>query len=111
MIFVALVVVLARPPTTPTLFPYTTLFRSKAQADSRALASAVSIYSAHMGVVPPTLDPLTAVVTNRLRKTTRPNFSHPPTPHAGLRSQYKYAGSTAAGTFVISAPGDGTTVS
>ena len=84
---------------------------AKAQADSRALASAVSIYSAHMGVVPPTLDPLTAVVTNSLNQTAGPFMASLPTPPAGWTTPYVYAGSTAAGTFVISASGDGTTVS
>src|SRR2546422_397057 len=36
---------------------------AKAQADARALASAVSIYSAHMGFVPTALTQLTGVVT------------------------------------------------
>ena len=34
---------------------------AKAQADARALASAISIYAAHMGVVPTSLNVLTAV--------------------------------------------------
>ena len=84
---------------------------AKAQADARALASAVSIYSAHMGVVPPTLDPLTAVVTNSLNQTAGPFMASLPTPPSGWTTPYVYAGSTAAGTFVISASGDGTTVS
>src|SRR5438105_9755333 len=37
---------------------------AKAQADSRALASAASIYGAHMAVIPTTLDQLTSQVTN-----------------------------------------------
>ena len=84
---------------------------AKAQADARALASAVSIYSAHMGVVPGTLDPLTAVVTNSLNQTAGPFMASIPTPPSGWSTPYIYAGSTAAGTFVISASGDGTTVS
>jgi len=84
---------------------------AKAQADARALASAVSIYSAHMGVVPATLNPLTAVVTNSLNQTAGPFMASLPTPPSGWTTPYVYAGSTAAGTFVISASGDGTTVS
>src|SRR5437870_11577019 len=38
---------------------------AKAQADSRTLASAVSMYTAHMGVLPAKLGLLTAVATNR----------------------------------------------
>src|SRR5258707_1246681 len=37
---------------------------AKAQADSRALASAVSIYSAHTGSLPTALTDLTSVITN-----------------------------------------------
>ena len=88
---------------------------AKAQADSRALASAVSIYSAHMGVLPATLNPLTAVVTNSLNQTAGPVVPSPDAEitkvPAAVLTPYVYAGSTAAGTFVISASGDGTTVS
>src|SRR2546422_8299089 len=56
-----------RPPRS-TLFPYTTLFRSariaKAQADIRGMASAVTAWSAHMGVLPSVLDLLTAIATS-----------------------------------------------
>src|SRR5437016_11036610 len=37
---------------------------AKAQADARTLASAVSIYTAHMGTLPATLGLLTAIATN-----------------------------------------------
>src|SRR5260370_894283 len=37
---------------------------AKAQADARALASAVSIYSAHVGSLPGNLTDLTSVITN-----------------------------------------------
>src|SRR2546428_6816002 len=72
-------------------------------------AALPTFYSAHMGVVPPTLDPLTAVVTNSLNQTAGPFMASLPTPPAGWTTPYVYAGSTAAGTFVISASGDGTT--
>src|SRR5690242_6350560 len=39
---------------------------AKAQADARALASAVSIYSAHMGTLPTALTNLTSMVTNSM---------------------------------------------
>src|SRR5512144_2826942 len=39
---------------------------AKAQADARALASAVSIYSAHVGALPTALTALTTTVTNSL---------------------------------------------
>ena len=58
---------------------------AKAQADARALASAVSIYSAHMGVVPPTgaLSVLTAVAVNSLNQSAGPFMATIPTPPAG----------------------------
>jgi type IV pilus assembly protein PilA len=59
---------------------------AKAQADARALASAVSIYSAHVGSLPTALTALTSVVTNA-------------------------QGQAASGTFTITNSGDGTTVS
>src|SRR5947208_16205153 len=53
---------------------------AKAQADSRTLASAVSIYTAHMGVLPTALGLLTAIATNsrseerRVGKEWRPRW-------------------------------------
>src|SRR5438132_10927237 len=38
---------------------------AKAQADTRTLASAVSMYTAHMGVLPTALGLLTAIATKR----------------------------------------------
>ena len=84
---------------------------AKAQADARALASAVSIYGAHMGVVPTTLGVLTVVAVNSLSQSAGPFMAHIPDPPAGWTSPYAFASDTAAGTFVISAMGDNTTVS
>jgi type IV pilus assembly protein PilA len=84
---------------------------AKAQADTRALASSVSIYAAHMGVLPTALADLTSVVTNTLGQTAGPFMANVPPPPAGWSSPYAYTGSTAAGTFNISATGDATTVS
>ena len=55
---------------------------AKAQADARALASAVSIYGAHMGVVPATgaLSVLTAVAVNTLNQSAGPFMARIPTP-------------------------------
>jgi type IV pilus assembly protein PilA len=83
---------------------------AKAQADARALASAVSIYSAHMGNVSPTLAALTAVATNGQNQTAGPFMASVPTPPVGWQA-YSYAPNSAAGTFNISATGDGTSVS
>ena len=83
---------------------------AKGQADARALASAVSIYSAHMGNVPPTLPALTAVATNGQNQTAGPFMASIPNPPTGWQA-YSYAPNSTAGTFNISATGDGATVS
>ncbi len=84
---------------------------AKAQADARALASAVSIYSAHMGTVPAALADLIAVATNGQGQTAGPFMANIPSVPAGWTTPYAYAASTAAGTFQISASGDNATVS
>jgi type II secretion system protein G len=84
---------------------------AKAQADARTLASAVSIYAAHMGSVPTALTDLLAVATNTQAQTAGPFMATIPTPPAGWTTGYVYAQSTAAGTFNISAAGDGTSAS
>ena len=84
---------------------------AKAQADTRALASAVSIYSAHMGNVPGSLDLLTATASNSQGQTAGPFMASIPITPAGWSTPYTYAGNTSAGTFTISASGDGATSS
>jgi type II secretion system protein G len=84
---------------------------AKAQADARSLASAVSIYSAHMGNVALALTDLTAVASNGLGQTAGPFMASIPTPPTGWPSSYAYSANTAGGTFNISSSGDGTTVS
>ena len=83
---------------------------AKAQADARALASALSIYAAHMGVVAPALTDLTAVATNGQNQTAGPFMASIPNPPSGWQA-YSYAPNSTAGTFNISATGDGSTVS
>ena len=82
---------------------------AKAQADSRALASAVSIYSAHMGNVAAALTDLTVVATNGQNQTAGPFMASVPNPPTGWQA-YSYTPNSAAGTFNISATGDGTSV-
>jgi type IV pilus assembly protein PilA len=79
------------------------------QADARALASAVSIYSAHVGSLPTALTALTSVVTNSLGQAGGPFMASVPAGPAGWGT-YGYT-STASGTFTITNSGDGTTVS
>src|SRR5207237_8770762 len=78
---------------------------AKAQADARALASAVSIYSAHMGFVPTALTELTGVVTNTQGQTAGPFMATLPTSPAGWtpRTGCVLADSTVAGTFNLTA--------
>ena len=83
---------------------------AKGQADARALASAVSIYAAHMGIVPTGLGVLTVVAVNSLSQSAGPFMAKIPDTPAGWSSPYAYASDTASGTFVISAVGDSTTV-
>ena len=86
---------------------------AKAQADSRTLASAVSIYTAHMGALPANLGLLTAVATNSQNIAAGPFMASIPTPPgtgAGWPAAYAYAQNSAAGTYQISAFGDSTSV-
>jgi len=83
---------------------------AKAQADARALASAVSIYAAHMGNLPAALANLTVAVSNAQGQTAGPFMAGTVAPPTGW-SSYAYSSSTVAGTFNISATGDNTTVS
>ena len=83
---------------------------AKAQADARALASAVSIYGAHMGVVATSIDQLSVQVTNGQGQVAGPFMSKTPAPPSGW-STYALTSDTTTGVFTISASGDATTVS
>jgi type II secretion system protein G len=81
---------------------------AKAQADMRAIASAVSIYSAHMGANPTALTDLTSAVTNAAGQSAGPFLASVPTAPAGWGA---YAYTTAAsGVFSLTSTGDSTTV-
>jgi type IV pilus assembly protein PilA len=84
---------------------------AKAQADARALASAVSIYSAHTGVLPASgnLAILTTTVTNSVGQTGGPFLAAVPSGPGGWGA-YTYTADTVAGTFSITNTGDGTGV-
>ena len=84
---------------------------AKAQADARALASAVSIYAAHMGNLPTALSQLTTVASNSLGQTAGPFMATIPSGPTGWSTSYSYSADTAAGTFTITNSGDGTSVS
>ena len=88
---------------------------AKAQADTRTLASAVSIYAAHMGTLPATLPLLSAQATNGLNQVAGPFMGSIPVPPPGgspaWGASYTYTPNAAAGTFTVSATGDSTTIS
>jgi type II secretion system protein G len=81
---------------------------AKAQADARTLASAVSMYSAHMGSLPSALSDLNSVATNSLNQTAGPFMASTPPAPAGWTSYNLVPG--AGGAFQITASGDSTTV-
>ena len=87
---------------------------AKVQADLRALASSVSMYQAHTGSLPTTLTELTVNVSNNLGLTAGPFMASVPTPPVGgspaWTTPYAYTPVATAGTFTLSAEGDGTTV-
>ena len=87
---------------------------AKAQADTRTLASAISIYTAHMGTVPAALTALTAQATNGSNQSAGPFMGSIPAPPPGgspaWSASYTYTPNAGAGTFTVSATGDGTTI-
>ncbi len=87
---------------------------AKAQADTRTLGSAISIYAAHMGTLPTALTDLTGQVTNGLNQIAGPFMGSVPVPPPGgspaWSGAYTYTPNAGAGTFTVSATGDGTTI-
>ena len=84
----------------------------KAQTDLQMLALAVRKYADHMGTLPAALTVLTAAAVNGLNQSAGPFVTTvPPPPYGGMPAwgAYGYASST-AGTFTITATGDGTTI-
>ena len=80
---------------------------AKANADVRSMASAVSMYAAHMGAIPSALALVTASSSNAQGQTSGAFLAAIPTAPSGWGA---YGYSTAAdGTFTISASGDSTT--
>jgi type IV pilus assembly protein PilA len=83
---------------------------AKAESDARALASAVTIYAAHMTVIPTALSDLTSTATNNLGQTAGPFMSKVPNAPSGW-TPYAYTSDTSTGIFNITTAGDSTTVS
>jgi type II secretion system protein G len=73
---------------------------AKAQADVRAIASAVTLYQTHMGAVPPSLAALNSPQTNSYGITAGPFLTSTPAPPQGW-SAYAYT-STTADTYSVS---------
>ena len=82
---------------------------AKAQADSRALASAVAVYEAHMGSIPAALTQLTTVATNAQGNLAGPFMNSMPIPPGGWAA-YVYTPNVSAGTYSITSSGDGTSI-
>ena len=82
---------------------------ARAQADVRTIASAATMFSAHMGNVPAAITDLTVTTANAQGFTAGPFLGAVPTPPAGWAA-YSYA-VAANGTFTVSSSGDSTTVS
>lgn len=79
---------------------------AKAQADVRSIASAVSMYKAHTGVLPKSLADLVNTTMNAKGETSQPFLTRIPTPPPGWSDGYQYI-SSADGAFTVSAAGDG----
>ena len=75
---------------------------AKAQADLRALASAISIYAAHMGNLPAGLAALNAVAVNAQGQQAGPFMGSTPTPPANWTNPYGYV-DNGNGTFTLTA--------
>jgi type II secretion system protein G len=87
---------------------------AKVQADLRTLASAVSMYQAHTGSLPTGLTQLTVTVANAQGQTAGPFMGTVPTQPGGgspTWGSYAYTPNASAGTFTLTASGDGTTIS
>jgi type II secretion system protein G len=86
---------------------------AKAQADARTLASAISMFTAHVGALPTALTDLTVQTANGLGQNAGPFLARVPTPppggSPGWSGTYTYT-SSATGTFSVTANGDGTTI-
>lgn len=82
---------------------------AKAQADVRSIAAAVTIYTTHMGVLPPSIAAVAAPATNADGQTAGPFLPSVPTP-PNAWTPYAYV-PAADGTFTISTSGEGYNIS
>jgi type II secretory pathway pseudopilin PulG len=86
----------------------------KAQADAQMLALAVRKYADHMGTLPEALTDLLGPAVNDRNQSAGPFITTVPTPPYGgspaWGAAYTYTPNAAAGTFSVTATGDGTTI-
>ena len=83
---------------------------AKAQADLRTLASAVSMFQAHMGALPAALADLTSATTNAQGQSAGPFMASIPAAPTNWTAYTAGATFNANGTFVLTATGDSTTI-
>jgi general secretion pathway protein G len=81
---------------------------SRASADVRSMASALTMYTMHMGNLPSAIGLLSLSSSNPEGATSGAFLTGVPTPPIGWSASYSYA-SSADGTFTVSATGDATT--
>ena len=81
---------------------------AKTSADVRSMASAGSMYAAHMGAIPSAIGLITATSSNAQGQTSGAFLAALPNPPSDWVTSYAFA-SSADGTFTISATGDSTT--
>jgi len=82
---------------------------AKAQADARTLATAVTMYMAHMETLPGNLNDLTLVSVNGAGMSAGPFIASLPAPPSALWTPYTYIPNPPS-SFTITATGDGYTV-
>jgi len=82
---------------------------TRARADVKSIATAVSVFTAHMGTLPPTLNDLTLVATNTAGITTGPFLPVVPAPPGPTWTPFTYT-PLPGGQFTLTATGDGITV-
>ncbi|MGH7325704.1 MAG: prepilin-type N-terminal cleavage/methylation domain-containing protein [Candidatus Rokuibacteriota bacterium] len=82
---------------------------TRAQSDAKTIGTAVSVFTAHMGVLPAALTDLTLPATNTAGITSGPFLSVVPNPPGIAWTPYGYTPQP-NGTFQIMAAGDGVTV-
>jgi prepilin-type N-terminal cleavage/methylation domain-containing protein len=82
---------------------------TRAENDARVIASAVTLYAAHMGTLPPSLNDLTVPAVNDAGHSGGPFLAVVPPPAGPAWTPYTYVGNP-DGTFTITATGDGVTV-